>query len=196
METRVASPQEVSGVAETLAGAFFDDPVWGWAFPDPTVRKRQHEAFFRFLIGGALEHQWVWTTPAHEAATVWLPPGCPEVADADAPRLARLLEDLVGERAALILEVFDRFDAAHPHERDHYYLSLLGTHPDHRGGGIGMRLLRANLDQVDAAGMPAYLESTNPANVGRYESVGFFVCGSFELPADGPSVTTMWREPR
>jgi ribosomal protein S18 acetylase RimI-like enzyme len=30
--------------------------------------------------------------------------------------------------------------AFHPREPPHYYLTLLGTHPDHRGKGIGMRL--------------------------------------------------------
>jgi hypothetical protein len=44
--------------------------------------------------------------------------------------------------------------------------------------------------------MPAYLESTNPANLRRYEGVGFAASGTFELPDGGPTVTTMWREPR
>jgi predicted N-acetyltransferase YhbS len=78
----------------------------------------------------------------------------------------------------------------------HYYLSLLGTHPDRQGAGIGMRLLRENLAQMDREGVPAYLESSNPANLGRYQSVGFVPVGTFQLPDDGPELTTMWREPR
>ena len=58
-----------------------------------------------------------------------------------------------------------------------------------------MRLLADNLALLDTARMPAYLESTNPANLLRYESVGFAVCGTFDLPDGGPTVTTMWREP-
>ena len=58
-----------------------------------------------------------------------------------------------------------------------------------------MGLLAANLARVDAAHMPAYLESTNPGNLRRYESVGFEVNGEFALPDGGPTVTTMWREP-
>ncbi len=38
-------------------------------------------------------------------------------------------------------------------------------------------------------------ESSNPANTPRYERLGFKVCGEFELPEDGPSVTQMWRDP-
>jgi GNAT superfamily N-acetyltransferase len=134
-------------------------------------------------------------TPGYEAVSVWVPPGCPELNEADEGKLGPMLVDLVGERAELLMEVFECFEAAHPRTRDHYYLSLLGTHTDHRGSGLGMTLLAANLARIDAIGMPAYLESTNPGNLQRYASVGFEVFGTFDLPDDGPTVTTMWREP-
>jgi len=195
IQVRSAGSADRSGIAKTLAEAFFSDPVWGWAFADPTRRKAQHEAWFELLIGSALAHRWVWTTPGHAAVSVWVPPGCAELSETDEARLGPMLTDLLGTRAELVMEVFDRFEAAHPRSQDHYYLSLLGTHTDHRGAGLGMGLLADNLGRVDADRMPAYLESTNPANLQRYESVGFAVCGTFELPDDGPTVTTMWREP-
>jgi GNAT superfamily N-acetyltransferase len=194
MQGRVAVPEDTDKIARTLAEAFFLDPVWGWAFADPTRRKAQHEAWFRLLIRSALPFHWVWTTPGYEAVSVWVPPGCPELSAADEARLGPLLQESLGARTELVLEVFDRFEAAHPRTRDHYYLSLLGTHTEHRGSGIGMRLLADNLVQLDALHMPAYLESTNPANVRRYESVGFTILGAFDLPDGGPAVTTMWRE--
>jgi GNAT superfamily N-acetyltransferase len=194
MQGRVAVPEDTDKIARTLAEAFFLDPVWGWAFADPTRRKAQHEAWFRLLIRSALPFHWVWTTPGYEAVSVWVPPGCPELSAADEARLGPLLQESLGARTELVLEVFDRFEAAHPRTRDHYYLSLLGTHTEHRGSGIGMRLLADNLVQLDALHMPAYLESTNPANLRRYESVGFTILGAFDLPDGGPAVTTMWRE--
>jgi GNAT superfamily N-acetyltransferase len=195
VKARVAGSADISAVASTLVEAFFLDPVWGWAFSDPLQRKAQHFAWFHLLIGSAIEHQWVWMTPAYEAVSVWVPPGYPELSEADEARLRVMLEDLVRERFELLMEVFDCFEAAHPRTRAHYYLSLLGTHTDHRGSGIGMGLLAANLARIDAVNMPAYLESTNPGNIQRYESVGFEVFETFDLPDDGPTVTTMWREP-
>lgn len=195
MRARVAGPEDTDSIARTLAEAFFLDPVWGWAFGDPARRTAQHEAWFRLLIRSALPFQWVWTMPEYEAVSVWVPPGCPELSEADEALLGPLLEESLGERAELVKEIFDRFDAAHPPRPDHYYLSLLGTQTEHRGAGIGMRLLADNLVHLDAARMPAYLESTNPANLRRYESVGFAVSGAFDLPDGGPTVTTMWREP-
>jgi len=64
-----------------------------------------------------------------------------------------------------------------------------------RARGIGMGLLAGNLRRVDALGMPAYLESTNPVNDARYARHGFEPLVSFTV-ATGAVVTTMWREPR
>lgn len=90
----------------------------------------------------------------------------------------------------------DRFEESHPKDRPHYYLSLLGTRPDQRGQGIGMALLADGLSRIDAEGAAAYLESSNSANVPRYEKHGFREIGGFERPGGGFSATTMWREPR
>jgi hypothetical protein len=43
--------------------------------------------------------------------------------------------------------------------------------------------------------MPAYLESTNPANDRRYEGVGFERVGEFSTPDGQHMVSTMWRGP-
>jgi GNAT superfamily N-acetyltransferase len=94
-----------------------------------------------------------------------------------------------------VLTLLNRFDANHPRHTPHYYLSLLGTHPDHRGQGMGMGLLAANLSQIDGTGMPAYLESSNRANDHRYERFGVVQVGEFTAPAGGPTVACMWRDP-
>ena len=95
-----------------------------------------------------------------------------------------------------MLALLDRFEANNPRHAPHYYLSLLGTHPDHRGGAKGMGLLAANLAQIDESGSPAYLESSNRANDHRYERLGFVQVGQFAAPCGGPTVACMWRDPR
>jgi hypothetical protein len=59
-----------------------------------------------------------------------------------------------------------------------------------------MLLLGDNLRRIDAEGMAAFLESSNPANDHRYERLGFTRCGEFQLGEDGPKVTQMWRDRR
>jgi hypothetical protein len=74
-------------------------------------------------------------------------------------------------------------------------LSLWGTHRDHAGRGLGTALIHENLARIDAEHMPAYLESTNPGNLPRYEALGFRRRDEFG-PPDGPVITTMWRDAR
>jgi GNAT superfamily N-acetyltransferase len=194
---RLATAEDAEAITETLALAFHEDPVWSWAFPDADKRLEQHRAVWGLLVEAKIEDGSVWQTAGGEAAAVWVLPGRPELGPEDEERLEALVAGSMGEAAARVLDTFERFDAAHPHERgEHHYLSLLGTHPDHRGKGVGMGLLAECLRRIDGEGAPAYLESSNPANDRRYEGVGFAPCGRFELGEDGPGVTEMWREPR
>jgi GNAT superfamily N-acetyltransferase len=195
LQSRVATRADLDALAETMALAFYADPVWGWAFPDPDRRLEQHRAVWGLSIASALDYGWVRVADAG-AVAVWIPPGLPELKPEDERRLGPLLAELLGDGAARVLDTFARFDRAHPADRPHYYLSLLATHPDRRGRGLGMALLAENLARIDAEGAPAYLESTNPANHRRYETVSFAKSGEFHLAEDGPAVTQMWRTPQ
>ena len=65
----------------------------------------------------------------------------------------------------------------------------------HRAGFEALAM-NHDLELIDAEHMPAYLESSNPANNPRYASVGFEPHGEFSYPGGGPVVTTMWRPAR
>jgi GNAT superfamily N-acetyltransferase len=189
-DIRVATTRDLDGLTETLSAAFETDPLWSWAFPE----RDDLAVWWRFLIGSALRYPWVWITGEYAAASVWIPPDGDELTTEEEERIEPLLADLAGSRASEILELLERFEASHPREQPHYYLSLLGTHPDHRGSGLGMALLADNLARTDAEGVPAYLESSNPRNNKRYERLGFRQVGEFTTPAGEHTVATMWRE--
>lgn len=106
------------------------------------------------------------------AASLWIPPNRPELSEQDEARIEPLLRGLVGVHADDVLVPLDRFDANHPRDTPHYYLSLLGTHPQHCRRGKGMGLLAANPARIDEEGFPAYLESSNRANDHHYERSG------------------------
>ncbi len=188
---------DLDTATEIMTTAFADDPVWGgWAFPidNPVARDEARRRFWRFNLGSAMRYPWVRLIAG--AAALWVPPNGSELTDAEEAEVEPLLRELVGAHTEAFLECLDLFASTHPREEPHYYLSLLGTHDDYRGQGVGMQLLSENLALIDREGVASYLESTNPANVARYESVGFRLVDSFTLPADGPTVDTMWREAR
>jgi GNAT superfamily N-acetyltransferase len=51
--------------------------------------------------------------------------------------------------------LYGRFDASRAGRPAHAYLSLLATHPEHQGRGIGQRLLADDLEMWDVEGVPA-----------------------------------------
>ncbi|MDX6610314.1 MAG: hypothetical protein QOF85_2239 [Solirubrobacterales bacterium] len=191
MEARVATEHDVDGITATLTAAFEADPLWSWAFPREGLAD-----LWRMLISSAMRYPWVWVADDCAAASVWIPPGGVEVTDDEEAALGPLLNELIGSRAAAVESLFARLDATHPDQPPHYYLSLLGTHPDHRGRGLGMALLADNLAKIDSEEMPAYLESSNPQNDPRYERLGFVRVGEFQRPDGRLTCSTMWREAR
>jgi GNAT superfamily N-acetyltransferase len=197
LHARVATSRADSAtVTQIICRAFHEDPTWSWAFPDPSRRQSQYAVFWEFLIVGAMRYPWVFMTDAGESAAVWIPPGGTELAEEVEAEVEPLLGDLVGPRAGEAMELLARFDAVHPRDEPHFYLSLLGTDPAHAGHGLGMALLAENLERIDQEGMPAYLESSNPANNHRYERHGFAKVGEFFPPGSDIPVTTMWRDAR
>lgn len=83
----------------------------------------------------------------------------------------------------------------HPKDR-HLYLFTIGTRKADRGKGLGKQLIRPALSAADRAGMPCYLENSNPANTGFYMSHGFERMKLFEPGPGAPPLEAMWREPK
>jgi len=194
-QIRQVTDEDADQVVELFTLAFRNDPTWGWAFPDAAKRLGQFRLWWGLLMHSALSYRWVWMTEDAGAAALWIPPGQPELSEEDEAKVEPLLRELLGSRADDVLALLDRFEANHPRRQPHYYLSLLGTHPDHRGQGKGMALLAANLAQIDEQGFPTYLESSNRANDHRYERLGFAQVGEFAVPGGGATLACMWRDP-
>jgi ribosomal protein S18 acetylase RimI-like enzyme len=87
----------------------------------------------------------------------------------------------------------DVMEKNHPPGR-HFYLSFIAVAPEYHGLGLGSRILKATLKQVDAAGLGAYVESSNPKNASFYERIGFVTRKNI-APAGWPSLVAMWRDP-
>src|SRR5437867_2516044 len=145
LPSRVATVDDLDVVTETVTLAFAEDPTWAVAFSRPDARVDHQRLLFRPWVEGALRYPWVWMTPGGEAVAVWIPPDGTDLSPEQEERFDSLATKHLGERASLLRELLDRFSAAHPKEEPHYYLSLLATHPAHRGRGIGMALLADNL---------------------------------------------------
>jgi GNAT superfamily N-acetyltransferase len=196
---RLARASDVDLVLAVLGDAFADDPLWGvWALPDiagTAGRATALRAHWAPFVQAGMKYDGVIISPDGAAVAVWIPPGVPEMDEADEAALTASTEALFGDRAPLLFELYEMFAHARPAEPANWCLSLLATAPDYRGKGLGMQLVEDFLVRMDAEGAPAYLESTNPGNLARYGRAGFARLGEFTAPG-GPTVTTMWRAAR
>jgi GNAT superfamily N-acetyltransferase len=193
LSARRATPADLEPVTNIITLAFANDPLWSRALrPLGTERRR---VFWGLSVEGALRYPWTWVLDGGGATSLWIPPGGTEMSPEQEKRMSELAAGL-GPEEDNFFELLRRFDTAHPRSEPHYYLSLLATHPDQRGQGLGMWLLAHDLAMIDDEHCAAYLESSNPANNRRYASAGFESIGEFSYPGNGPIVTTMWRSPR
>ena len=133
LSPRIASPQESPDVVEILVSAFYDDPTWSWAFPDPSKRAGQHRRLWRLFVEGAMRFPWVWLTQGNTATSVWIPPNETDFSDEQEAALEPLLIEMLGSRASRVLKGVEVFDQAHPRGVPHLYLTPVGTSVDHRG---------------------------------------------------------------
>jgi ribosomal protein S18 acetylase RimI-like enzyme len=181
--------QDVPALAETLAAAFQDDPVFRWWIGDDARRRQILPAFFGVITEAHRTAGTVHTTDELDSAAVWAPPGAE-----DDEALVGELATAAGEYAGSMFEILERMAEQHPAE-PHWYLFFVGTRPERQSRGLGSAVMRPVLEACDATGMPAYLEATSERNAGLYRRHGFEVVGEIELP-DGPSLWPMWREAR
>jgi GNAT superfamily N-acetyltransferase len=195
MPSRAATSDDAEAITRTITLAFADDPVWG-----PALRRMDNRAtldlasYWGCFVESAIRHGTARMAVDGAAVSIWYPPREPELPPDLEARLHAIVERDLDERAREALwALFDRFEASRRPQADHYYLSLLATHPEHRGRGRGQILLAEDLERWDAAAASAYLESTNPANDHRYARAGFVPIGSFSAVRDDAPVTAMWR---
>jgi ribosomal protein S18 acetylase RimI-like enzyme len=183
-------------MAATLSHAFEDDPVMRWLFGEQPPRPmRYSRPFFATEGRRHLRHHTVYTAGDHAGAAYWDPPGHWRSSALGILRLAPVILRGIGPRTAKALRGLARMEAAHGDRPEHYYLAVLGTHPERQGAGIGSALLAPVLARCDTDGVGAYLESSKDSNIPFYRRHGFEVIGEVTFPS-GPTIWPMWREPR
>jgi GNAT superfamily N-acetyltransferase len=196
-KVRPATDDDHEAAAEALALAFADDPAWAHLLPDPATRAERLLTFFTAEIANLTpQYRKLWVTEDGSGAAVWGPPGHWRVPFVRTIRQARRVAAVFGRRLPLATWTQLRFERLHPRTPQHWYLHYLGVEPRRQGRGLGGALLGPVLQLCDRERTAAYLEASTERNRALYERNGFALSGTFDLPAGGPTIREMWREPQ
>ncbi len=190
---RTADEGDRELVVRLLDGAFQDDPVSGWVFPDAAHRRATHPRLMAAFLDLVFAEGRVDLAEDGSACALWLSvPADAEHGGDDAAQLREAVDPDNGR-----VELLGRLTAGiHPAGRAHEYLWMIAVAPDNQGRGLGATLLRHVLDRCDREGLAAYLEASSARSRKLYERLGFDLLNRpLDLP-DGPQMWPMWREPQ
>jgi N-acetylglutamate synthase-like GNAT family acetyltransferase len=195
-EIRRATRADVPRLADVLAAAFADDPLWNWLLPD-AVRAHRVPKVFEVLLRSRLRiGDDVLTTTQLAGAALWASPGNWDTTGVEQLRLGPPMLWLHRGSLRRAQTIFAIAHRAHPKHEPHWFLSVLGVDPTAQGTGVGSALLAPVLERCDEQGLPAYLETTKPENVAFYARHGFTVRDETDVPDGGPHLWFCWRAPR
>lgn len=196
-QVRRATEVDHEAAAEALALAFADDPGWTHMLPGSGVPAERLLTFFTAEIANVVPaHRDLWVTDDGGGAALWGRPGSWRVPFWRTARPLPQMAKVFGRRLGIATWGQLRFERHHPRRPEHWYLHYIGVEPRCQGRGLGAALLAPVLEQCDREQIPAYLESSSERNRALYERHGFELTGTFHLPAGGPPIREMWREPR
>jgi ribosomal protein S18 acetylase RimI-like enzyme len=182
-----------------LARAFRDNPLNVAVIGDPPERReRVNRHGMRMTFRAASRHGLMLRGRAGDeepeavhGALIALPPGRYPLPH---PSLLAQLRCTLGQGWRVMQRwsaVHDELAGVHP-VVPHWYVFVVGVDPPQQGLGIGRALLGALLERVDAAQLPAYLETDREENLSFYARAGFRVTESREVL--GIPIWTLWRE--
>jgi ribosomal protein S18 acetylase RimI-like enzyme len=193
-DIRSARADELAAVGALVAWSFNDLDANAYLVPPLTDRLRVMGDFFTLYTEHAFRHGRVDVVDGAagrlDAAAVWFdrtadmpePPGYGD-------RLAALAGPYL-DRFEALDELFDKHHPVEPH----WHLAFLAVHPDKQHRGLGGALMSRTHRELDAAGVPEYLEATNQDNIRLYRRHGYRDMVPFDtLLPDGTPFYRMWR---
>jgi len=173
--------------AETLALAFENFPLFTFLLPEKLKRKEKLMAIFESFVRYGLRYGSVYaTSPNFEGVAIWF-----NYEEMNTSLIGyfrcgmfKLLRKLGLKNSLRFVKTNDY--GLELHEKNmpesHWYLLLLGVHPDHQGKGHGTHLVDDMLKLTQNDNWPYWVDTQKEENVFFFEKFGFEVVEVGKIP--------------
>lgn len=189
----VCDQADIAQAADITADAFENDPFNSWLFKSPRHMGRT----FHLLAKHIYEPHGICHRIKDEAATMWMMSDT--VKETPLTLTLQLAWAMTGGTDYAALKRGLATDEAMRRQKPeipHLYLFTIGARQRAQGKAYGRQLMMPMLQAADAAGLPTYLENSNPENRGFYGSFGFQRLSLFSPLEGSPPLEAMWRAPK
>jgi ribosomal protein S18 acetylase RimI-like enzyme len=192
---------QISTAIEVLGNAFANDSVFRHFFTDrnnlPILNKTRYLS--KLMLDYALPERAVYTTiETVKGVAIWIPPDRFPLNDLRLLQVGgyKLPIELPLRKWWQFISLFLKVDTAHQINMPtpHWYLLMLGVHPDYQNQGVGSELIQPILKRADREQMPCYLETSSLAAVRFYRRHGFEVVQTIDFPPENIHIWMMKRE--
>jgi GNAT superfamily N-acetyltransferase len=192
-------PDGAREAGDVIAASHADYPGFRHVFPDAATRRRVLRPFMVATARDAAAHGYALVARSDDAvlgAALWMPPGTFPLSGIRKARMTGgLLRVALAARSSLpgFIRLGTALEEAHP-AAPSWYLEALGVDPRVQRRGVGTLLMTPALAEADDAGLPCYLQTSDPANIDYYRRFGFEVLQpAIEVFTDGPAYIGMTR---
>ena len=194
-------PEQVPSATQVMANAFADAPRYTFLLPDSMQRRsklpRLWEAAIRACVhsGGVVHVAYDGSGSDLSGVAIWdLPyprrPGGPTLLRSGLWTAPVVLGISAWRRRRALRPVLAAIKPHYPC----WYLNGIGVAPSAQRTGLGSALINHMLRRIDEEGLPAFLDTSAPGNLGYYERFGFRVTAESTLP-NGMPLWGMTRQP-
>lgn len=185
-----AGPERVPALADVLGRSFADDPIVRWPFPTRGSYEEQCRALFQILNVPFAEAGWLWEAGDAAGVALWIPPdGGDRYLEIELQ--TRDAIDAMTDDGGIRYRSFWDWIEDHLPTEPHWFLDHLAVAPERRAEGLGTALVELGLAFARRDGVPAFLETARPGNVGYYERLGFHLVADERAPGNGPRLWFM-----
>ena len=150
-------PTETDAIAALFSAGYFNDAFFRWVVPPDEDRLTIVTEYYKVYLraAGCVAHVAEDADGTVLGATVWLPH------DTD-PAVYDEIDRVTGKHAPKFRQVADWSHLSEPPMSPFYQLVGVVTTSQARGKGVAIALLKHQLDRLDSAGIPTYLEASTP----------------------------------